>query len=179
MPSSVLHDKISHSILFPNQHLFSAFPLVSLVVSVLSIFLLLDKTSFQPKPQSVSSSVILGFNEVIVATLLIHINTLSLPMSPFLRTLLYSLPPTLPVLMSYLYPFFIPSWIPHLYLQLLHLDHCKFIIVARVLTSGLQLTHLQWRPPPQRRSCRLPLIFPLAFEKVLVPLVTLVLFIIS
>ena len=31
----------------------STFPLVSLVVFVLSIFLLLDKTSFQPKPRSV------------------------------------------------------------------------------------------------------------------------------
>ena len=82
MPSSVLHDKISHSIFF-QTNLFSAFPLVSLVVFVLSIFLLLDMTSFQPKPRSVSSSVILGFNEVIVATLLIHIVALSLPMSIF------------------------------------------------------------------------------------------------
>ena len=178
MPSSVLHDKILHSIIFLDQPLF-CLPPVSLVVFVLSIFLLLDKTSFQLKPQSVSSSVILGFNEIIVATLVIHINTLSLPMSPFLRTLLCSLPPTLPVMMSYLYPFFIPSWIPHLYLRLLHLDHCRFILVARVLTSSLQLTHLLWRPPPQRRSYRLPLIFPLPFGKVLVPLVTPILFIIS
>ena len=58
------------------------------------------QTSFQPKPRSVSSSVIPGFNEVIVATPLIHIDTLSLSMSPFLRTLLCSLPPTLPVLTS-------------------------------------------------------------------------------
>ena len=81
MSSSVLHDKIPHSILF-QTNLSSVFPLVSLVVFVLSIFLLLDKTSFQPKLQSVSSSVILGFNEVIVATLLIHIDTLSLSMFP-------------------------------------------------------------------------------------------------
>ena len=59
------------------------FPLVSLVVSFLSIFLLVDKTSSQPKPRSVSSLVIPDFNEGIVAILLIHIDTLSLPMSPF------------------------------------------------------------------------------------------------
>ena len=52
MPSSFLHDRIPHSILFPNQPLF-CFPLVSLVVFVLSIFLSLDKTSFQSKPRSV------------------------------------------------------------------------------------------------------------------------------
>ena len=141
LPSSVSHDQIPHSILFPNNPS-CALPLVSLVVSVLSTFLLLDKTSSQPKLQSVSSSIIPDFNEVITATLLIHINTLSLSMSHFLRTLLCSLPPTLPILMLYLYPFFIPSWIRHLYLRLHHLDHCRFILVARVLTSGLRLTHL-------------------------------------
>ena len=124
---------------FFQSNLSSAFPLVSLVVFVLSIFLPLDKTSFQPKLRSVSSSVIPDFNKVIIATLLIHIDTLFLPMSHFLRTLICSLPPTLPVLMSYLY---LPSWIPHMYLRQLHLDHCRFILVARVLTSGLQLTHL-------------------------------------
>ena len=90
----------------------SAFPLVSSVMSVLSIFLLIDKISSQPKPQSVSSSVIPYFNEVIVATLLKHIDTLSLLMSLFLRTPLCSLPPTLPILISYHYPFSIPSRIP-------------------------------------------------------------------
>ena len=43
MPSSVSHHKIPHSILFLNQPLFCLPPR--------------DKTSFQPKPQSVSSSV--------------------------------------------------------------------------------------------------------------------------
>ena len=142
-----------------------AFPLVSLVVSVLSIFLLLDKISSQPKLQSVSSSVIPDFNEVIVATLLIHINTSSLLMSLFLRTLLCSLPPTLPILMSYLYTSFIPFRIPPLYLRLIHLDHCRFILVVGILTLGLQLTHLLWCPPPRRRSCRLPLIFPCHSER--------------
>ena len=133
---------------------YSAFPLVSLVVSVFSIFLLLSKTSSQPKPQSVSFSVIPDFNVVIAATFLIHIDTLCLSMSLFFITLLCSLPPTLLVLMSYLYPFFIPSRIPRLYLRLLHLDHCRFIFVAGKLTSGLWLTHLLWCPPPRHRSLR-------------------------
>ena len=38
---------------FFQTNLSSAFPLVSLVMFVLSILLLLDKTSFQPKPRSV------------------------------------------------------------------------------------------------------------------------------
>ena len=41
------------------------------------------------------------------------------------------------------------------------------------------LTHLLWRPSPRRWSCRLLLIFPLPLGKILVPLVTLILFIIS
>ena len=164
---------------FFQTNLSFVFPLVSLVVFVLSIFLLLDKTSFQPKPRSMSSSVILGFNEVIVATLLIHIDTLSLSMSHFLRTLLCYLSTTLSILMSYLHPFFILSRIPQLYLRLLYLDHCKFILVTRVLTLGLRMTHLLWHPPPRNRSYRLPLIFPLPFGKISVPLVTPILSIIS
>ena len=127
---------------FFQTNLSFSFPLMYLVVFVLSIFLLLTKTSSQPKPRSVSSSVIPGFNKDIVATLLIRIDTLSLSMSHFLRTLPCSLSPTLSVLMSYLYLFLIPSRIPHLYLQLLHLDHCKFILVTPVLTPGPRLTHL-------------------------------------
>ena len=37
---------------------------------------------------------------------------------------------------------------PHLYHQVLHFDHCRFILVAHVLTFGFRLTHLLWRPPP-------------------------------
>ena len=77
-----------------------------------------------------SSLVILDFNKDIFTTLLIHIDTLSMLISHFLRSLLCSLPPTLSVLMSYLDPFFILYRIPHLYLRLLHLDHCMFIFVA-------------------------------------------------
>ena len=127
----------------------SAFPFVSLIVFFLSIFLLLDKMSSQPKSRSVSSSIIPDFNEDIAATLLIHIDTLSLPMPHFFRPLLCSLPPTLLVLMSYFYLFFVPSRISHMYLRLLHLDHCRFILVACVLTPGLRLTHLLWCPRPR------------------------------
>ena len=133
---------------FLQTNLSSAFPLMSLVVFVLSTFFLLDNTISQSNPRNVSSSVIPNFNEVIVATILMHIDTLSMPMSHFFITLLCSLSRTLPILMSYLYPFFILSRIPHLYLRLLHLDHCRFILVTCVLTPGLQLTHLLWRPPP-------------------------------
>ena len=112
-----------------------AFPLVSLIVSILSIFLLLDKARSQPKSRSLSSSVIHEFNEVIAATLLlIHIDTLSLPMSHFLRTFLSSLPHALPILMSYHYLFSTLFRIPHLSLQLLHLNPFRFIIATRIST---------------------------------------------
>ena len=178
MPLSVLHDQIPHSIIFPNQPLFCLPPRVFGCVCFVHI-LTPGQDKLQTKPQGLSFSVILDFNKGITATLLIYIDTLSLPMSHFLRTLLCSLPPTLLVLMSSLYPFFIPSRIPHLYLRLLHLDHCRFILVARVLTPGLRLIHLLWCLPPRRRSCRLSLIFPLPFGKVPVPLINPILFIIS
>ena len=71
-------------------NLSSAFLLVSLVVSILSIFLLLGKTSFQPKQLSVSSWVILDFRGVIDVILLTQIGTLSLLMSLSLRVPLSS-----------------------------------------------------------------------------------------
>ena len=52
MPSSVLHDQIPHSIIFPNQPLFRL-PLRVFGCFVLFIFLLLAKTSSQPKQLSV------------------------------------------------------------------------------------------------------------------------------
>ena len=122
MPSSFLHDEILHSILFPNQPL-SCLPSRVFGRVCFVHILTLGQDKLFPKAMK---CVFLGysrFNEVIIATLLIHIDTLSLFMSHFLRTLLCSLPPTLPVQMSYLYPFFISSWISHLYLWLLHLDH--------------------------------------------------------
>ena len=149
-------------------------------LSIKKIFLLLDKTSFQPKPRNVSSLVIPSFNEVIIATLLIHIDTLSLLMSHFFENFSMFLPINHPPSSDVIsLPFFIPSQMPHLYLRLLHLNHCRFVLVTLVLTLGLRLTHLLWHPPPRRWSCHLPLIFPLPFGKVLVPLVTHILFIIS
>ena len=59
--------------------------LVSLVVSVLFIFSLQGKINSQPKPQSVSSWVILAFRGVIAIILSTLIVTLSLLMSPSLR----------------------------------------------------------------------------------------------
>ena len=154
----------------------STFPLVSLVVFVLSIFLLLDKTSFQPKPRSVFLSYSRLQRVYYCYSPDTHQYFVSTDVTIFENSSMFPINhPS--VLMSYLYPFFIPSWIPHLYLRLLHLDHCKFILVAHILTLGLWLTRLLWHPPPQRRSCHLPLIFPLPFRKVLVPLV--ILFIIS
>ena len=148
-----------------------AFCLIFLVV----LFLLPGKTSFQPKPQSVSSSVIPDFNKGIVVTLLIHIYTLSLPMSHFFTNLLCSLPP-LPTFGVLSLSLFFPFWIPYLHLQ--HpLDHCSFIPAIRVLILSLHLTHLLWCLPPRCQSCLLPMIFPLPFRKVLVHLVTLILFI--
>ena len=99
-------------------------------------------------------------------------------MSHFLKTLLCFLSPTLLILMSYIYPSFIQSRMPHLYLRLLHLNHYRFILVNHVLKPGLQLTHLLWRHSPRCRSCRLPLIFLFPFRKVLVALITPILVII-
>ena len=85
-------------------------------------------------------------------------------------------PPSSPEVLSL--PLIFPFWLYHLSPQLLHLDRYRFILIARVPTPGLQMTHLLWRPPPRRRSCLLPLILPSLFGKVLVPLVIPILFII-
>ena len=62
---------------------------MSLIMFILSIFLFLDKKSFQPKPQNVSSLVIPGFNEVIIATLLIHIDTVSADVTFFENSFMF------------------------------------------------------------------------------------------
>ena len=90
MPSFVLYDLIPHSIIFPNQPLFYL-PPVSLIVSVLFIFLLLGKTSSLPKQLSLSSWVIFEFKRVLdnsnglFCLLLSQIDTSSLLMSLSLR----------------------------------------------------------------------------------------------
>ena len=116
MPSSVLHDQIPHSILFPNQLLFYHL-LVSLVVYVLFIFLLLGKTSSLPKQLSVSSWVILDFRGVIDVILLTQIGTSSFLMLLSLRVPLSS--PLKSILMFQMSYMSLLSY--HLQISLLHL----------------------------------------------------------
>ena len=119
MPSTVLHEQIPHSILFPNQPLFCLLYRVFDCVSVLFIFSFLGKTNSQSKSRSVSSWVVLafkGFIDVILPTL---ITTSSLSMSLSLR-----IPPSSPMqcvllfMMSYL---FLLSYYLHISLLLLML----------------------------------------------------------
>ena len=162
---------------FFQTNLSSAFPLVSLVVFVCPYSYSLTRQTFSQS------------HEVCLPWLFSASTRLSLLLSRYTSILcLYrcniffdnsSMFPINHPLGSDVIYFFIPSRIPHLYLRLHLLDHCKFILVARVLTPGLRQTHLIWHPPPRHRSCRLPLTFPLPFGKVLVPLVTPILFIIS
>ena len=100
-------------------------------------------------------------------------------MSPFFNTLLSSLPHRLPVPRSYLYLSSFPFRPYPLSPLLLHLDRYRFILVVRIPTPGLPMTRILWRPPPRHRSCHQPLILPFPFEKVLVPLVIPILFILS
>ncbi|RVW49839.1 putative mitochondrial protein [Vitis vinifera] len=76
MPSSVSHDQIPHSLLFPDQPLYF-FLLVFLVVLALFIFSLLDMTNFLPEPQNASSWDIPDFKKVIVVIPLRLIATFS------------------------------------------------------------------------------------------------------
>ena len=176
MPSSILHDQIPHSILFPNQSLFYLPPhFFGCVCFAHILYPRQDKLSAKAIKCVFLSYAQLqrGYHCYSLDT---HRYFISVE-SHFLRTLLCSLPPPLQVLMSYLYPFFFPFRIPHLYLHL-YLDHCKFISNTHVLTPGLRLTHLLWCLPPRCRSCHLPIVFTFPFGKVLVPLVTLILFIV-
>ena len=115
-----------------------------------------------------------------VATLSIHIDTLFSLMSPlFEHSSIFSTPsPSSPEVLS-LYLSSFPFRLYHPSPKLLHLDRYRFILVIHVLTSSLYMTHLLWRPPPRRWSCRLPLILPSLFVKVLVPLVIPILFMLS
>ena len=146
---------------------------------VLSTYSLLAKINFLLRLRSASSLAIPAFKAVSFATLQIHIDTSFPLMSLFFNTLLSSLPHCLLIPRSYLYLSTFP-FRPHpLSPQLLHLDSYRFILVVHVTTSGVPMTHLLWRPSKRRRSCRQPLILPSPFEKVLVPLVIPILFILS
>ena len=169
---------------------FISFLLVSLVVLVLFIFSLLDRTSFLPKPWSASSWDIPDFRRVIVVIPLRLIDTLSPLMSFSLRTH-HSFPPLLSLfLFLKSCPF---SLSPHLMLCLL--DHFRFIIIALVsLLLSLLLRHLLTHFLSLRlllprlclflprlclllpRLCLLLMIYPLLFGKVLALLVIFILF---
>ena len=147
---------------------------------VLSTYSLLAKINFLLRPRSPSSLAIPAFNAVTVATLPIHIDTSFPLMSHFLNTFLSSLPHRLLVPRSYFYLSSL-SFRPYpLSPLLLHLNCYRFILVVRVSTWGLPMTHhLLWCPPPRHWSWRQSLILPSPFGKVLVPLIIPILFILS
>ena len=89
MPSSVLHDQIPHSIIFPNQPFLCLPPCV--FGCLFCSYLLLGKTNSLPKQLSVFSLVILNFRGVIDVILLTRIDTSFLLMSLSLRIPLLSL----------------------------------------------------------------------------------------
>ena len=120
---------------------------VSSITLVLSTSSLLAKIKFLLRLRGASSLAIPAFNAVTIATLLIHINTSSPQMSSFLNTLLSSLPHHLPVPRSYLYLLSLPFQPYPQGPQLLHLNRCRFILIIRVPTPCLPMTHLLWRPP--------------------------------
>ena len=155
---------------------------MSLVVSVLFIFLLLGKTNSQPKPRNVPSWVILAFKGVIVVILSTLIATLSLLMSASLR-----IPPSSPLqrilLFQMSYPFLLSFHLPIslLHLQMSCLDHFRFILaILAVLVplQGLLLNHLLYRSHLLLQFRNRLMIYLLPFEKILVLLLTHILFII-
>ncbi|RVW93803.1 Retrovirus-related Pol polyprotein from transposon TNT 1-94 [Vitis vinifera] len=126
MPSSVLHDQIPHSLLFPDQPLYFLPPRVFGCTCFVHI-LTPGQDKLSAKAMKCSSWDIPDFRRVIVVIPLRLIGTLSPLMSPSLRTH-HSFPPLLslfPFLKSCPFPLS-----PHL--TLCPLDHFRFIIVARV-----------------------------------------------
>ena len=178
MSSSIFHDKIPHSILFPSQPLFCLPPRVFGCVCFVHILILgQDKLS-----SKATKCVFLGYSQLqrgyhcyypnthryfVSADVTFFENSFMFPITHPSSSYVISLPLIYPVLDTSPIP---PATPPR---------PLQVILIARVLTLGLQLTHLLWHPPPRCWSCRLLLIFPLPFEKVLVPLVTPILFIIS
>ena len=144
MLSSVLYDEIPHSIIFPNQPLYCLPPRVFGCVCFVRIL-----TFGQDKLLAkVTKCVFLSYSRLQQGYRCYSSDThryfISVNVTFFENSSMF-LTTHLPVLMSYLYPFFILSRISHLYLRLLHLDHYRFILVVRVLTPSLQLTPLLWR----------------------------------
>ena len=158
-------------------NLFFASLLMSLVVSVLFIFSLLGKTNSQSKPRSVSSWVILTFRRVIVilptliATLSLLISpSLKIPPSPLQRVLLFR--------MSYLFLLSYHLLISFLQLQMLCLDHFRFILAVLVLLQCHLLNHLLCHSHLLLRFDNRMMIYLLSFGKVPALLLTHNLFII-
>ncbi|RVX07578.1 putative mitochondrial protein [Vitis vinifera] len=137
MPSSVLHDQIPHSLLFPDQPLYFLHPRVFSCTCFVYI-LTLGQDKLFAKAMKCLFWDIPDFRRVIVVIPLRLIDTLSPLMSPSLRTH-YSFPPLLSLflfLKSCPFPLS-----PHLMLCLL--DHFRFIIIALVsLLLSLLLRHL-------------------------------------
>ena len=156
---------------------FISFLLVSLVVLVLFIFSLQDKTSFPLKPRNASSWDTPDFRRVIVVIPLKLINTLSLLMSPSLRTHPSS-PPLSLFLFLKSYPFPLS---PRLYLMLCLLDHFRFIIAVTVslflsLLLRSLLTHFLSLQLLLPRLCLLLITYPLLLGKIIDLLVIFILF---
>ena len=116
MSSSVLHDQIPHSILFPNQPLFCLPSCVFGCVCFVHI-LTPGQDKLSAKPLSVSSWVILDFRGVVDVILPTQIGNSSLLMSLSLKVLLSS--PLKSVLMFQMFYMFLLSY--HLQISLLHL----------------------------------------------------------
>ena len=115
MSSSVLHDKISHSIIFPNQPLFCLPPRVFGCVCLVHIL-----TPRQDKLSAKATKcVFLGYSRLQRGYRCYSLDThrYFVLMSHFLRTLLYSLSPTLPpnsnvISLPLLYPIPDTSFVP-------------------------------------------------------------------
>ena len=116
MSSSVLHDQIPHSIIFPNQPLFCLLSCVFGCVCFVHI-LTLGQASSLSKQLSVSSWVILDFRGVIDVILSTQIGTSSLSMSLSFRVPLSS--PLKSILMFCMSYMSLLSY--HLQISLLHL----------------------------------------------------------
>ena len=159
MPSSVLHDQIPHSLLFPDQPLYFLPPRVFGCTCFVHIL-----TPGQDKLSTKATKCIfLGYSrlqKVIVVISLRLIDTFSLLMS------------------SFSYPFPLSS---RLYLMLSLLDTFRFIIAVTVplflsLLVRSLLTHFLSLQLLLPRLCLLLITYPLLFGKVIDLLVILILF---
>ncbi|RVW48779.1 Retrovirus-related Pol polyprotein from transposon RE1 [Vitis vinifera] len=123
MPSSVLHDQIPHSLLFPDPPLYFLPPRVFCCTCFVHI-LTPDRTNFLPKPQNASSWDIPDFKRVIVVILETHRYFLSADVTFFEDSPFFSTSESLPV--SEVLPLPIispPDAVPSRPLQVYHRRH--------------------------------------------------------